>query len=74
MEISRNFKFKNSRKGNKRIMKKIINDTIKGEFSGLRQNLATESPLKMMKNAFHFTLKSLFVLKIFKFCLDFLVM
>ena len=55
-------------------MKKIINDTIKGEFSGLRQNLATESPLKMMKNAFHFTLKSLFVLKIFKFCLDFLVM
>ena len=55
-------------------MKKIINDTIKGEFSRLRQNLATESPLKMMKNAFHFTLKSLFVLKIFKFCLDFLVM
>ena len=35
--------------------------------SGLRQFLATESPLKMMKNAFHFTLKALFVLKIIKF-------
>ena len=29
--------------------------------------MATESPLKMMKNAFYFTLKALFVLKIFKF-------
>ena len=29
--------------------------------------LATESPLKMMKNALYFTLKDLFVLKIFKF-------
>ena len=27
----------------------------------------TETPLKMMKNAFYFTLKALFVLKIFKF-------
>ena len=27
----------------------------------------TETPLKMMKNAFYFTLKTLFVLKIFKF-------
>ena len=26
-----------------------------------------ESPLKIMKNAFHFTSKALFVLKIFKF-------
>ena len=26
-----------------------------------------ENPLKMMKNAFHFILKALFVLKIFKF-------
>ena len=33
----------------------------------LKQFLATEYPLKMMKNAFYFTLKSLFVLKIFKF-------
>ena len=29
--------------------------------------LAAESPLKMMKNAFYFTSKPLFVLKIFKF-------
>ena len=39
----------------------------KGALWGLRQFLATESPLKMMKNAFYFTLKALFVLKIFKF-------
>ena len=41
--------------------------SIKGAISGLRQFLATESPLKMMKNGFYFTLKALFVLKIFKF-------
>ena len=35
--------------------------------SGLRQFLATESPLKMMENTFHFTLKALFILKISKF-------
>ena len=35
--------------------------------SGLRQFLATESPLKMMKNDFYFTSKAFFVLKIFKF-------
>ena len=35
--------------------------------SDLRTLLATESPLKMMKNAFYFTLKAPFVLKIFKF-------
>ena len=29
--------------------------------------LATESLLKMMKNAFYFTLEALFVLKIFNF-------
>ena len=29
--------------------------------------MAAESPLKMMKNAFYFTSKALFVLKIFKF-------
>ena len=40
---------------------------IKGALSGLRQFFVTESPLKMMKNAFYFTLKALFVLKIFKF-------
>ena len=41
--------------------------SIKGGLSGLRQFLATESPLKMMKNAFYFTSKALFVLKIFRF-------
>ena len=39
----------------------------KGAVSGLRQFVATESALKIMKNAFYFTLKALFVLKIFKF-------
>ena len=39
---------------------------MKGALSGLRQFLATESPLKMMKNSFYFTLKALFVLKTFK--------
>ena len=39
----------------------------KGALSGLRQFLATESPLKTMKYAFYFTSKALFVLKIFKF-------
>ena len=34
--------------------------------SVLRQFLAAESPLKLMKNAFYFTSKALFVLKIFK--------
>ena len=38
--------------------------TLKGALSGLRQFVATESPLKMIKNAFYFTLKSLFVLEI----------
>ena len=33
---------------------------------GLKRFLATESPLKMMKNAFYVTLKTLFVLKSFK--------
>ena len=39
----------------------------KGALQGLRQLLATESPLKMIKNAFYFTSKALFFLKIFKF-------
>ena len=38
---------------------------IKGPLSSLRQFLGTESPLKMMKNVFYFTLKALLVLKIF---------
>ena len=34
----------------------------KGTLQGMRQFLITESPLKMMKNAFYFTLKALCVL------------
>ena len=41
--------------------------TLKAHSPGLRQFLATESSFKMMKNVFYFTLKALFVLKIFKF-------
>ena len=41
-------------------------ERLKGALSGLRQFLATESPLKMRRNAFYFTSKALFVLKIFK--------
>ena len=37
---------------------------LKGPLSGLKQFLVTESPLKIMKNAFYFILKALFVLKI----------
>ena len=32
----------------------------------LQETLASENPLKMMKNGFYFTLKAVFVLKIFK--------
>ena len=39
----------------------------KGTLSGLRQSMATESYLKMMKNIFFFTSKALFALKVFKF-------
>ena len=39
----------------------------KGTLSGLRQFLGTATPLKMLKNAFYFTSKVFFVLKIFKF-------
>ena len=47
---------------------------IKGIFVGLRQFLAIETTLKLMKNAFYFISKALFVLKISNFCFDFLVM
>ena len=46
---------------------------LKGTLLGLRQFLVTESLLIITKNAFYFTLKALFFLKIFKFILDFLV-
>ena len=42
-------------------------ESLKGALSGLRQFLAIESPLKIMKNAFYLSSKALFVLKIFKF-------
>ena len=40
---------------------------VKGALSDLRPFLAIETPLKMMKNAFYFTLKARFFFKIFKF-------
>ena len=40
---------------------------LKGPFSDLRQFLAIESPLKMMKYTFYFTSKALSVLETFKF-------
>ena len=40
---------------------------IKGVLSGQTQFLATERPLKNMKNAFYFTSKALSVLKLLKF-------
>ena len=41
--------------------------SFKGPLLGRRLVLRTESPLKMMKNAFYFMLKALFVLEIFTF-------
>ena len=40
---------------------------LKGVLSDLRKFFVTESFSKMMKNAFHFTLKAFFILKIFNF-------
>ena len=39
---------------------------VKAADSGQRPFLVSESPFKKMKNAFYFTLKAFFVLKIFK--------
>ena len=47
-------------------MRYSISSSFKDALSALRQLLATESPLKMIKNAYYFTSKALFVLKIFK--------
>ena len=44
-----------------------MSQTWEGALSGLKRFLAAESLLKMMKRAFYFTSKALFVLKIFKF-------
>ena len=40
---------------------------LKGVLLGLRQFLSIENALKMTRNAFCFTLKALFVLKLFRF-------
>ena len=49
-------------------MSKVQTDCgLKGALLGLRQLLAMESSLKIMKNTFYFTSKVLFILKIFKF-------
>ena len=45
----------------------LIANLVKGAALGLGQFLATESLWKLMKDAFYFVLKALFVLKIFKF-------
>ena len=47
---------------------------IKGAFSDMRHFLATNSPLKLIKNAFYFTLKTFFFSRFLNFCLDFLIM
>ena len=47
------------------ILKKFL-QWFYGALSGLRQFLATEGHLKMMKNTFYFISNALFVLKIFK--------
>ena len=47
--------------------------SLKCALSGLRQFLVPGSSLKMVNNAFYFTLKALFVLKSVNICLDFLV-
>ena len=44
----------------------MFNQTFKGPLLGLRQFLATESPLKTIKSAFYFTFKAVFVFKIEK--------
>ena len=65
IELSEDFKFKGTK--NTRENLKIIIIKLKGALSGLRHILTTEGPLKIMKNAFYFTSKALFVIKIFKF-------
>ena len=46
--------------------KSVEDVMIKGVLSGLRQFLATENHLKIIKNIFYFNVNTLFVLKIFK--------
>ena len=46
---------------------------LKSSLIGLRQFLVTESPLKIMKNAFDFILGALLFSRYLSFCLAFLV-
>ena len=55
------------RNENKNTINAISSYGIKGTLSGQTQFLATERPLKIMKNAFQVALEILFVLKMFKF-------
>ena len=50
-----------------RRFQEVESHSIKSALTSLKQFLASESPLKMTKNAFYFTLKALLVLKKFKF-------
>ena len=59
-----------------RVLKFLVlkEDTIKvfkGALSGLRYFLVNESPLKMMENAFYFTLKGFFLSRYSLFILTF---
>ena len=45
----------------------LNNSKLKAKLSGLKQFIATESSLKMMKTDFYFTLKAFFPLDVFKF-------
>ena len=49
------------------IFQMTLREWSKGALSGLGQFLTTGSSLKIMENAFYFTLKTPFVLKMFKF-------
>ena len=40
---------------------------LKGSLCGVRQFVTAKNPLKLIKNAFHFMLKALFVFEIFTF-------
>ena len=48
----------------KRFAVSVLETLFQGTLSDLRQFLATESPLKILKNTFYLTSKALFVLKI----------
>ena len=45
----------------------VLEVGFKDALTGLTQCLATENPLKVIKNAFYFTSKAFFVLKVFRF-------